>query len=55
MIQESIKGFEQIKSDTNIDVNEYMNNSLKIKLYLDKIQKKTSEIEVVNYLKKKMN
>ena len=37
MIQESIKGFSEIKSGTKIEVNDYLNNALKIKSYLDKI------------------
>ncbi len=37
MIQESIKGFDDIKSSTKIEVNDYLNNALKIKSYLDKI------------------
>jgi hypothetical protein len=32
-----------------------MNNSIKIKMYLDKIRKNTSESEVIDYLKKRIN
>ena len=36
-------------------MDEYINNSLKIKMYLGKIMKNTSESEVIDYLRKRIN
>lgn len=42
-VEKAIALLQQIKKTSGINIDEYLNNSLKIKMYLDKIKKKTSE------------
>ena len=46
---------QEVKKSSEIDVDEYLNNSMKINMYLAKIRKKTSESQVIDFLKKRMN
>lgn len=55
LIQTSTTLLDQVKKSSSIDVEEYINNSLKIKIYLTKIKKKTSESQVVDYIRHRMN
>lgn len=45
---------EDAKKYSNVSLEEYLDNSLKIKNYLNKILKNTSESQVAEFLKKKI-